>query len=82
MKVPPTLNNYFDFEKWNLKYDPQPVAKDDPSKLKAATRLNRNQSQSTEVESLINFPSQIGFDKSNSVLVKSSSTMHIPTQIK
>ena len=81
MKVPPTHNNYFDFEKWNLKYDPQPVAKDDPSKLKAATRLNRNQSQSTEVE-LINFPSQIGFDKSNSVLVKSSSTMHIPTQIK
>jgi hypothetical protein len=42
MKVPPTLNNYFDFEKWNFKYDPQPVAKDDLRQVKAATRLNRN----------------------------------------
>ena len=43
--MPPTLNNYFDFEKWNLKYDPQPVAKDDPKQAKTGlNRLNRNQS--------------------------------------
>jgi hypothetical protein len=51
LKVPATLNNYFDFEKWNLKYDPQPVAKDDPKQAKTGlNRLNRNQSMSTEVE--------------------------------
>lgn len=79
MKVPPTLNNYFDSEKWSLKYDQQPVSKDDPKQVKASVRLNRNQSQSTEVDSQSNFQSQVGFDKSNSVLVKSNSTMHIPT---
>jgi hypothetical protein len=51
LKVPPTLNNYFDFEKWNLKYDPQIMVKDDPKQVKTGlSRLNRNQSQVTDVE--------------------------------
>jgi len=29
MKVPAHLNNYFDYEKWVLKYDPKPLVKEE-----------------------------------------------------
>lgn len=82
MKVPAHLNNYFDYEKWVLKYDPKPLVKEENRQATTATKLSRNLSQSTEVDSQINFTNQIGIERGIIVLVKSRSTMHIPAQMK
>lgn len=85
MRPPHNMNNFFDQERWQLKYDPVAQEQEGLRKQKTTTnsRLQRIGSSVIEGDTMYNLGSQGSLIHSGPLLMtKSHSTSHVPQQQK